>query len=141
MGERRVRLSVDEGGAGGTGRLGRRGPRETRSRETWEPMSSNEAVLRRTAVATGTTDGGAWASFLAVADGQRPVLVRFGAFIHRDELLARHLGHGCEHPFIRDIARLQLLLDHSLPLGREIGRRGRSLPASRCCQRGDKQPL
>jgi hypothetical protein len=44
MGERRVRLSVDEGGAGGTGRLGRRGPRETRSRETWEPMSSNEAV-------------------------------------------------------------------------------------------------
>ena len=37
------------------------------------PMSSNEAVLRRTAVATGTTDGGAWASFLAVADGQADV--------------------------------------------------------------------
>ena len=37
------------------------------------PMSSNEAVLRRTAVAAGTADGGAWASFVAQADGQADV--------------------------------------------------------------------
>ena len=78
---------------------------------------------------------------LIVTDGQRPVLVRVGSRIHRDKLLARHLGHGCEHAFVLDTARLQLLLDHPLAARCEFGSRWGLLAAAGCSDRDKKQIL
>jgi hypothetical protein len=37
-----------------------------------------------------------------------------------DEELARHSFHGGEHPFVDDVPRAQLVVDHAEALGREI---------------------
>jgi hypothetical protein len=77
---------------------------------------------------------------LVVTDGQRPIFVRVGSRIHGDKFLARHLCHCCEHAFVRDTPRLQLLLDHPLALRSKIAS-SRGLAAARRSDRGNKQIL
>src|SRR5207342_2255842 len=72
---------------------------------------------------------------------QRPIFVRAGSHIRRHKLFAGHFGHGCEHAFVLDAARLQLLRDHPLTLRRKIGGRWGLLAAARGGDRSKKQVM
>ena len=49
-----------------------------------------------------------------VADRQRTIAVRLGYKVGRYELTSRDGLHGIEHPHIRDVPLLDLLLNHPL---------------------------
>ncbi len=69
---------------------------------------------------------------LIVPDRQRAVRVTSSAQIFGDEFFSRHFRHRRQNALVTDPARLELFLDHFLPLGREIGiRRGVFLAAGR----------
>ena len=65
--------------------------------------------------------------------------VRVGALIRRDKFLARDFRHGCEHAFILDPARFQLLVHHPLALRCKICSCGDLLTTARRSDRGEKQ--
>ena len=73
--------------------------------------------------------------------GNGPSSYALGRDIRRNKLLARHLCHCCEHAFVLDAARLQLLLDHPLAVRCEFGSRRGLLAAASGSDRDKKQIL
>jgi hypothetical protein len=63
------------------------------------------------------------------------------AHIFGDEFFPRDFCHCCDDTLIPDAAGLELLLDHILPLGRELGTRGGLLVASGRNYHSDNKPM
>ena len=69
---------------------------------------------------------------LAIADGQRTVLIRRVPQLRGHKLMARHFAHCLQHTLVADAARRQLLIDHAVAGRAEIGnmRTHRPIPAT-----------
>src|SRR4029077_5082507 len=78
---------------------------------------------------------------LAVTDWQRPVFITASTRVRRNEFFAWYFPHRGENPCGVDTACRQLLLNHDLALSCKIGKRRRSLPATRRDNRSKNQKL